>query len=393
MARVAFCSLIEVGLLLVAGGLMLWRPRGSAIWIGPVTCVVVGLATTLLSPSAAASSLSPLRDSLLFLAFAVPLAVGLDEMGVFAAIATRFGHDAHLVARLWWLAAGVVAVFNLDAAVVLLTPLYVRIARRHGLPVEALAFQPVLLACLNSGVLPVSNLTNLIVADRWDLTAVDFLTHLALPSVAASAIGYVAYRRVFRFDPTGVEVQQQVDPRALRRGAPIIVFVLAGFTLGDALGVPAWAIAAVAWSWTVSSTRRSQWRAVPLAAVVTAASLAVLVTAALPALGLDRIFGRSGVWGDLGIVAFGTIGSSAANNLPIVLAGSSAMTNPDQAWPLLVGTNIGAIFVISASLSGLLWSDTAARAGVHVSPRRYLSVSARVGVPASIVATLLVLLT
>ncbi|MEP6296078.1 MAG: SLC13 family permease, partial [Ilumatobacter sp.] len=163
--------MIEVGLLVVAGVLMLWRPGGSAIWIGPVMCVVVGFATTLLSPSAATSALGPLRDSLLFLVFAVPLAVGLDEIGVFSSIAARFGHDAHLVARLWWLAAGVVAVFNLDAAVVLLTPLYVRIARRHGLPAEALAFQPVLLACLSSGVLPVSNLTNLIVADRWDLTA------------------------------------------------------------------------------------------------------------------------------------------------------------------------------------------------------------------------------
>ncbi|MGI8755893.1 MAG: hypothetical protein ACR2MB_08545 [Acidimicrobiales bacterium] len=48
------------------------------------------------------------------------------------------------------MAAAVVAVFNLDAAVVFLNPLYVRIARRQGLPSEALAFQPALLASLGS---------------------------------------------------------------------------------------------------------------------------------------------------------------------------------------------------------------------------------------------------
>ena len=41
---------------------------------------------------------------------------------------------------LWVLAAAVTVVFNLDAAVVLLTPLYIRIARRHGYPAEAFAF-------------------------------------------------------------------------------------------------------------------------------------------------------------------------------------------------------------------------------------------------------------
>ena len=38
----------------------------------------------------------------------------------------------------------------LDASVVLLTPLYIRVVRRHGLDPTLLAFQPVLLAALAS---------------------------------------------------------------------------------------------------------------------------------------------------------------------------------------------------------------------------------------------------
>ena len=64
----------------------------------------------------------------------------------------------------WIIAAAVVALLNLDAAVVLLTPLYIRTARNTGLDPVMLAFQPVLLAMLASSALPISNLTNLIVA-------------------------------------------------------------------------------------------------------------------------------------------------------------------------------------------------------------------------------------
>lgn len=69
------------------------------------------------------------------------------------------------------------------------------------------------------------------------------------------------------------------------------------------------------------------------------------------------------------------------------------MTRTDQAWPLRVGMNIGDVFVVAASLSGLLWQDTASRAGVEISDRRYASVGARVGLPALLIATLLAVTT
>lgn len=382
---------MEILLLVTASALMLLRPGGLPLWAGPVGCASIGLVSTLIAPVAASSALETLRDPLLFLVVAVPLAVSLDDLGVFVALAARFADGRHLVARLWWLAVAVVAVFNLDAAVVLLTPLYIRIARRHGLPAEALAFQPALLACIGSGILPVSNLTNLIVAADWELSATDFLTHLALPCVAASAVGYVAYRRVFDFGVTETPLAIHPDARALHRGLPVIAFVLLGFTIGDSVGIPAWIIAMIALVWVTSLTRRLPWRSVPLVAVATAASLAVLVAGAIPHLQLERIFDRSGASGDLGIVMFGAVGANVANNLPVVLAGTSAMRTADQAWPLLVGANIGSVFLFTASLSGLLWRDTAARAGVDVTGRRYSAVGLRVGLPALAVATALVL--
>ena len=372
---------------------MLLRPWQIPTWAGPATCVAIGLATAWISPTLARSSLGSLLDPLLFLTLAVPLAVALDEIGVFEALAAEFDGSSHLVLQLWWFGACVVVVFNLDAAVVLLTPLYIRVARRHGLSTEALAFQPALLACLASGVLPVSNLTNLIVAERLGLSAGDFLGHLAVPSIAATAVGYWAYRSSFgsRLDPTGAAVARTSDRRALWRGCPIIGFVLFGLTIGNAIGVPAWAVTAIALLWAMLLIGRLRWRAVPASAIVTAAALAVLVASAVPHLPLDRIIDRTGAAGEFGVLAFGTLSSNLANNLPAALAGSSALTRAGQAWPLLIGTNIGSVFLVTASLSGLLWRDTAARAGVTVSARRYASVGIRVGMPALAVATAIVL--
>lgn len=140
-------------LLAVGVALIFVRPRSVALWIGPVVCALVGLAFTMIRWHDVGDSVNLLRNPLLFLLFAVPLAVLLDRIGVFAALAALVSGGRHLAIGLWVLAAGVTIVFNLDASVVLLTPLYIRIARRHGLDPEVLAFQPVLLACLAIGAM------------------------------------------------------------------------------------------------------------------------------------------------------------------------------------------------------------------------------------------------
>ncbi|MEO5900506.1 MAG: SLC13 family permease [Ilumatobacteraceae bacterium] len=402
--------------LLVAGVVTLFvRPRGVPLWVGPLVVAAIGVATTTIAWHDARGALDALRNPLLFLLFAVPLAVLLDRIGVFAALAATVSGGRHLHLWLWVLAAGVVIVFNLDAAVVLLTPLYIHIAAANGVDAELLAFQPALLACLASNPLPVSNLTNLIVAEQLHLGVGEFGRHLALPTLLACTVGWFGYRRLLASAPRAPDapvaqprdgdirdgdvgrgrshgVGGDVEARALRRGLPIVGFVLVGFTAGNALGVAAWMVAAIAVAWAVALARTVPWRTVPYEAMLVAVGLAVLVAGAVDDLRVRSLLDAGGVVGRMRAFGFAAVASNATNNLPTVLAGAASLHERAQVWPLLAGANIGPVLVISGALSGLLWRDTAKRFGVAVSPRRYTAVGIRVGLPALLAAGAVVVL-
>lgn len=378
-------------IVLLAAGVvtMFLRPHRVPLWTGPLVAAVLGIVTTTISLDATRDALRALRDPLLFLALAVPLAILLDHLGVFAALAGRLDHGEHLLLWLWLLGIGVVVVFNLDAAVVLLTPLYIRIAQRHGIDPIVLAYQPALLACLASSPLPVSNLTNLIAAERLDLDVGGFLVHLGPVTAVACTVGWFGYDRWVLHHTTRTQLTHDLpdvpavssgdDARALRLGVPIIAFVLVGFTAGNALGVPAWIVAAIAAVWAMALVHELPWRTVPVGAMLVAAALAVLVAGALPHLHVDRLLGDGGVLGRLRAFGFGALGSDATNNLPTILAGSASLHERSQVWSLLAGTNLAPILVISGSLSGLLWRDTAKRFGVRITARHYSATGFRVG--------------
>jgi arsenical pump membrane protein len=176
---------------------------------------------------------SSLWPALAFLLAGVPLAALLDRLGFFEAsavvMAGRRGRDTPVLG-LWILAALTTVVLNLDTTVVLLTPLYLRLARRADADPLPLVVIPLLLASLASSVLPVSNLTTLIVTDRFHLSAGDVFGHLAVPSLVASTAGWLVYRRRF---PTRLATGSATEPdgHALTVGGVVVFVLLVGFVV------------------------------------------------------------------------------------------------------------------------------------------------------------------
>jgi arsenical pump membrane protein len=251
------------------------------------------------------------------------MALLLDELGFFAAVAARISETRHIHLGLWVFAAAVTTTFNLDVSVVLLTPLYVRIARRHGLDPLAAAFPPVLLAGLASSALPISNLTNLLAAKRFDLHSIDF-----------------------RDAP-----RSRVARRSCRRLC------------------------------------RVPWRDLPISATVLAGTLGVLAASAAPHLGVARAIGV-GDLAEMRALGLSVIGANAFNNLPalLVVMPTLAAVPRERLWAVLLGVNIGPMFVVMGSLAGLLWLDTARHLGVDVDARTFTKVGLRVGGPALVAA-------
>jgi arsenical pump membrane protein len=232
---------------------------------------------------------------------------------------------------------------------------------------------------LASSVLPISNLTNLIVASHFSLTSSEFLAHLLLPSLVASIVGWFAYRAVFPARPTLVAARRPVDRRALTIGGSAIGGFLLLLVAGERAGLPAWAAALAVVVSLVAIERSVPWRCVPVGTVLLAAALAVVaggVAAALP-----HALSSAG---DGGVRGFGTgiIAADALNNLPAALLSIRHVTHTSRVWPLLLGLNLGPMLVITGSLASLLWQASARAAGVRIGAASYSRVGVLVGAPA-----------
>jgi arsenical pump membrane protein len=331
-------------------------------------------------------SLAPLVPALALLLAAVPLAVLLERVGFFDAAAALVARRASPLG-LWVLAAATTVVLNLDTTVVLLTPLYVRIARQRGADAWPVAVIPLLLAGLASSVLPVSNLTTLVLAERLGLSVAEVAGHLGLPSVAAVTAGWWCYRRRYPHDlPAGGPAA--MDGRALACGGAVVAGVLVGFTGGPAVGVPAWAVALAADVVLVALTRWLPWRSVPVLTAVAVAVVAAAVDRLVPPTLLGGLLGGQGAGAAVGAVAAGTAAANAVNNLPAVFAASTAARGATWAvWGWLLGVNAGAVLLPGGALANLLWWRVARRSGVEVTLRRYVGVTVAVALPALVAAT------
>lgn len=348
--------------------------------------------------------------ALLFLCAAVPLAALLDRLGFFEACADLItsGRDEVPVLALWILAAATTAVLNLDTTIVLLTPLYVRLARTAaagasdggpstGAPstrgpgdrgqelVVGLALVPLLLAAFASSFLPVSNLTTIILSERTELDSVDVLTHLGPASVAACTVGWLLYRRrhptVLRGLPSAPP-----DAAALRFGGLVVAGLLAGFVLGPSFGIDAWVVASVAVVILAVRVRVVPWRRLPLVTAAVIAALSLLVTL-LPDDLLSAVLDGDGTGAIAAAGVTGTVLANTINNLPATLLASNGVDRAGWAtWSYLLAVNVGAVLFPIGAVANLLWWRILRAEDIEVDLRTYLRLVVPIAAPALLAA-------
>jgi arsenical pump membrane protein len=371
--------------------------------------------------TAAADTLELLAPALAFLLLAVPLAHLLGELGFFEAVARRVAHVDGVWA--WWLlAAATTAVLNLDTTVVLLTPLYLQVARRQGRNPMVLAVVPLLLANLASSVLPVSNLTTLIASEQFDIGSAELLRDLGPASVAMVAAGFVAHRRwatrldlhsadlvvagggtlagepaetdldlgfdpappgegAFTTDAGGDAFTTDGDRRALVLGGAVVAGLLVAFVVGPVVGVAAWEAVLVADVVLALVLRSLPWRSVPLATALAVALLGVAVALLVPGDRLASVVSGTGAMGAVVGALTAAALTATVDNLPALLAFLQGIDRP-ALMPVLLGVNAGAVLTPIGSLANLLWMRTARAHGEAVTWGATWKVGLTVGAPA-----------
>jgi arsenical pump membrane protein len=324
-----------------------------------------------------------------------------DAAQVFDAAATRAaklgrGHTFGLFALVVILGSVTTIVLSLDTTAVLLTPVVLALASQLQLSPVPFAMVAVWLANTASLLLPVSNLTNLLAANRLHLSAVSFASRMWLPAVVSIAItaGVVglAYRRDLRGRYEVPAPFVLVDAVSFRVCGLVCVLIVPFFVASRPVWIPATVAASVLLVlFAFRQPRRIGVSLVPWRLVLLVQGL-FLVVATLGAHGLDRVLGHAA--GDsqtpLGVLRTAGVGagtSNLANNLPSYLALERVTDGRQhQLFGLLLGTNLGPLVLIWGSLATLLWRERCKARDVEISPWQFARLGL-VGVPVLLLAS------
>jgi arsenical pump membrane protein len=383
-----------------------WLPEAVVAVVAAGGLVAVGA----VSVSRARQAVGHLVPTIAFLAALLLLADGCRREGLFGALGdlmARGSRDSprRLLALVFAAASGVTVVLGLDPTIVLLTPVVLVTATRLRISPTPDVYATAHLANSASLLLPVSNLTNLLVFTATGLSFTRFAALMLLPTAAAIAVEWAVLNRFFAAElgrPPGREARPAV-PHLPRLPVTVLGATLAGFLAGSLFGVsPVWIAAAGAAVITVPALVRRTVKArdvmrtiqpsfllfvLGLGIIVVAASDNGLATAVRMVL-----LGGTSLPALLGIAAISALLANLVNNLPaiLIIAPVAAASGPAAVLAALVGVNVGPNLTYTGSLATLLWRRVLRAEDTDVHLGEFLRLGAAT-VPAALAASTLML--
>lgn len=354
---------------------------------------------------------------LLFLVGMMVLTAAVERSGLFDLLALWTARAARgsgllLFLGIFLLGFAITALLSLDVTVLVLTPIVYALVSR--LRINALPYMFVCTFVANTGslLLPISNLTNLLVYGLLGLSFADFARLMVLPQIAALAVNIGVFLLIFRgqvprrFDRTALPTRPEgTDPTFLRAAAAILSIVLIALLVAGLRGWPIAApaligggiMAALTTGWRKSSLRalagEISWPLIPFVIGM------FTVIRGTERVWLARIDGgptlASHDLGALLAVAFGTaVGANLVNNIPMIGAAIGVLHNatPVAREPLalaaILGANLGPTVTPFGSLATLLWLTIVRRKGEQLSTLGYMRVGALTAPPTLLAATI-----
>lgn len=350
---------------------------------------------------------------LAFLAGMLVVGFVADNAGVFAWLANHAarlsgGSGRRLFIGIYAIGVLVTIWFSLDTTAVVLAPIVYSLVRSLGIPALPFVFATTYVANTASMFLPVSNLTNLIVWNRFDIPFWHYALVMVLPALLPIAVNLLLFLWLFRRDiPERFESgslaevasardNSQGSRATLTRNLVVLAGILAAIAAAPFLSWELWIVAVVGGAVSAGleiaygKLRPRQlvsgisWDLLPfvfsLFLILRGVSRSGLTewTAAL----LVRPEAGESFVQLLTVAVTTAVGSNVINNLPMLLVAVDGVAAPLAAgqvgigtvYAALIGANLGPNLTVIGSLATMLSLSIIGKRGLRVPGLLYVKI-------------------
>lgn len=396
------------GIFAIAMVLIYARPFGLPVWLSAVAGALCALAFGVVSTMDALRVLAMVWDSTLVLVGLIIIAMAFEKIGFFDSLATKIismcADRGYRINRFKFFA--IMMVFGLflatflanDGAILILTPLVFAL---FGKGEKGAVMAPLVvfliffgfLSDFGSNALSISNLTNIISVNIFDISFGEYFGSMIVAQLsaflAACALFWVVLGRRL---PMVLEFALP-DRQISKSGFIVCIVLLLSLPVGSAvfgaMGVPVSGyilIVAVIAIMMQKSGKFELFKRAPFGVVVFSVGLFVMVYGVgkaggleLLRLGFESIANLDSLASMFGVATLSSVGSAIINNLPMVMLGDLALrelgADSGLIYAHLLGCNIGSKLTPIGSLATLLWLASLRLHGVRIRILDYFKLS------------------
>ena len=396
------------GIFAIAMVLIYARPFGLPVWLSAVAGALCALAFGVVSAMDTLRVLAMVWDSTLVLVGLIIIAMAFEKIGFFDSLATKIismcADRGYRINRFKFFA--IMMVFGLflatflanDGAILILTPLVFALFGKGEkgavmAPLVAFLIFFGFLSDFGSNALSISNLTNIISVNIFDISFGEYFGSMIVAQLSAFLAACALFWLVLgRRLPMVLEFSLP-DRQISKSGFIVCVILLLSLPVGSALfgamGVPVSGyilIVAVIAIMMQKSGKFELFKRAPFGVVVFSVGLFVMVYGVgkaggleLLRLGFESIANLDSLASMFGVATLSSVGSAIINNLPMVMLGDLALrelgADSGLIYAHLLGCNIGSKLTPIGSLATLLWLASLRLHGVRIRILDYFKLS------------------